>query len=275
MSRLPVPTEEESLARLRRGEVTFPPLRLSWEESRAKGIDGVVRMMWQKTTFRFAPKCKRASNPKTVVTAAEQARTMAQATKLRPLVVVSFLDDQALELLESQAVSGIDLCGNGVVIVPGTWYVRRTGNSNLFRAEGAIKNVYRKSSSVVARLFLARPEFDSVQEALDELGRRGGHVTLSTVSKVCKRLEDDLIIERKREGATKLRLVQPEKLLDRLAANYVPPRVTRRLNRQSSAGSNRSRAGRQRLPQKFPEVREPGRADGREFRRGLCSHGPK
>src|SRR5262249_49921989 len=123
----------------------------------------------------------------------------------------------------------IDLCGNGVVIVPGQWYVRRSGNPNRFRAEGVIKNVYRKGSSVVARLFLARPEFDSVQDALDELGRRGSRVTLSTLSKVCKRLEEDLIIERKREGATRLRLIQPEKLLDRLTANYSSPAVKKRV----------------------------------------------
>jgi hypothetical protein len=153
----------------------------------------------------------------------------ARAAGLLPLVVVSYLDEQALDALEVQSVSGIDLCGNGVVIVPGEWFLRRTGSPNLFRAEGVIKNVYRKNSSVVARLFLARSEFDSVQDALDELGRRDGRVTLSTVSKVCKRLEEDLIVERKREGVTKLRLIQPEKLLERLAASYTPPSVSKRV----------------------------------------------
>lgn len=229
MSRLSLPTEEEIITRFRRGEITFPPLSIGWEKSKAEGIDGVVRMSWQKKAFKFAAECKRQSNPKTVEAAAEQARKQAQAAKLLPLVVVSYLDEEAIAALESRSVSGIDLCGNGVVVVPGEWYVRRTGNPNPFRAEGVIKNVYRKSSSVVARLFLTRPEFDSVQDALDELGRRGGRVTLSTVSKVCKRLEDDVIIERKREGMTRLRLIQPEKLLDRLAANYEPGGVKRRL----------------------------------------------
>jgi hypothetical protein len=229
MLRFPLPTEQEFLTHLRRGEVTFPPLSLTWEGSSPKDIDSVVRMAWLKKTFRFAAECKRLSNPKTVVEAAGQARERAKVAKLLPLVIVSFLDEQALDMLESQAVSGIDLCGNGVVIVPGKWYVRRTGNPNLFRQEGVIKNVYRKSSSVVARLFLARPEFSSVQEALEELVRRGGRVTLPTVSKVCKRLEDDLIIERKRAGLTKLRLLQPEKLLDRLATNYSSPSVAKRL----------------------------------------------
>lgn len=229
MSRLPPPTKEEFIARLRRGEVGFPPLSLTWEKTDTKEIDAVIRMAWQKKTFRFAAEYKRLSNPKLVVAAADQARKLAQAAKLLPLVVVSYLDEQALDVLEAQAVSGIDLCGNGVVIVPGEWFLRRTGNPNLFRSEGVIKNVYRKNSSVVARLFLARPEFASVQDSLDELNRRNGRVTLSTVSKVCKRLEEDLIIERKREGATKLRLIQPDKLLDRLAANYSPPTVTTRL----------------------------------------------
>jgi hypothetical protein len=170
------------------------------------------------------------SSPKAVAEVAAAAREGAQAAKLRPLVVLPYLDDAALDRLESEAVSGIDLCGNGVVIVPGEWYVRRTGNPNRFRAEGAIKNVYRGASSQVARLFLARPEFESVQEALDELVRRGGRVTLATVSKVCKRLEEELIVERKRAGFTTLRLIQPEKLLDRLAANYVAPTVSTRLS---------------------------------------------
>jgi hypothetical protein len=230
MSRLPPPTEEELVARFRRGEVAFPPMRLDWERARAKGIVGVVRMSWQEKTFRFAAECKRQSNAKSIEAAIEQVRKQSQETELLPLVVVPYLDELALASLESKSVSGIDLCGNGLVVVPGEWYVRRAGSPNPFQAEGVIKNVYRKGSSVVARLFLARPQFESVQDALEELGRRDGRVTLSTVSKVCKRLEEDLIIERKRTGMTRLRLIQPEKLLDRLAASYSPPKVATRLS---------------------------------------------
>jgi hypothetical protein len=229
MSRLPPPTEKEFVTRLRRGDVTFPPLRLRWEDPKDRAIDAVVRVSWQKNSYKFAAEYKRQFNPKTIEAAAEQARQYASTARLLPLVVVPFLNERALDALEARSVSGIDLCGNGVVIVPGEWYVRRTGQPNPFRMEGLIKNVYRRSSSVVARLFLARTEFDSVQDALAELRRRGGRVTLPTVSKVCRRLEDDLIIDRKREGATKLRLIQPEELLDRLAANYSPPEVKARL----------------------------------------------
>ena len=223
MSRIPLPTENELVSRLRRGQVAFPPFDLAWEETRAKEIDGVLRATWQKKSVGCAAECGRQSNPKAVSEAAAAARRSAQAARLRPLVVLPYLDEAALDRLEAESVSGIDLCGNGVIIVPGEWYVRRTGNPNRFRAEGTIKNVYRGASSQVARLFLVRPEFASVQDALDELVRRGGRVALATVSKVCKRLEEDLVVERKRGGVTALRLVQPEKLLDRLAANYVTP----------------------------------------------------
>jgi hypothetical protein len=201
-------------------------------------------MSWRKKSFRFAAECKRQSSPRAIEAAAEQARQQAEAAKLLPLVVVPFLSAPAIDALEARSVSGIDLCGNGVIIVPGEWYVRRIGSPNPFRAEGAIKNVYRKSSSVVARLFLACPEFGSVQDALEELRRRGGRVTLATVSKVCKRLEDDLIIERKREGATSLRLIQPDKLLERLAANYGPPAVLRQISgKVRGIGPDELRAG--------------------------------
>jgi hypothetical protein len=229
MTRLPLPTEAELVNRLRRGEVAFPPLSLAWEVSRTKGTDGVLSVKWRKKTFRFAAECRRAVSPKAVAEAINAIRERAQAAKLSPLVVLPYLDDPTLDRLEAEAVSGLDLCGNGVVVVPDELYLRRTGGPNRFKAEGAIKNVYRGSSSVVARLFLTRPDFDSVQEALGELTRRGGGVTLATVSKVCKRLEEDLIVERKRGGVTSLRLVQPEKLLDQLAANYVAPRVTTRV----------------------------------------------
>ena len=88
---------------------------------------------------------------------------------------------------------------------------------------------------------------------LKEIERRSGEVSLGTVSKVCKSLEDDLILERsrrklpaerpatrRRHGESprppragpsplerRLHLLQPEKLLDLLAANYALPAVSR------------------------------------------------
>ena len=58
--------------------------------------------------------------------------------------------------LEREGVSGLDLCGNGVVTVPGEWLVYRTGKPNLYPQSFPIKNVFRGASSLVARVFLLR-----------------------------------------------------------------------------------------------------------------------
>src|SRR5262249_42183394 len=168
-------------------------------------------------------------------------------------VLVPYLSEEWLLNLEGKGISGIDLCGNGVIIVPNELLVLRTGFPNLFRWEGTIKNVYRKNRSVGARLFLLVPEFCSVSERLGKIKEKGGRLTLATVSKVCQRLESDLVIEGGRGQAPWIRpqalprpgeplrppkvgpspfvrwyrLLQPEKLLELLAESYVPPTVTR------------------------------------------------
>lgn len=233
MRKSPLPTVADMINQLRQGRVEFPPVCLAWEDSPRKEINGILRIRWHGTSVRFAIACKRASNPKSLTEAAIEIRKNASLVKLRPLIVVPYLDDAALGWLEDKNVSGIDLCGNGVIIATNKFYLRQVGNPNRFCVETTIKNIYRGNSSTVARLFLVKPWFDSVQDAVNELTLRGGQVTLATVSKVCKRLEEDLIIERRRGNVTTLRLLQPDKLLDKLTANYVAPtesdRVTGKL----------------------------------------------
>lgn len=76
---------------------------------------------------------------------------------------------------------------------------------------------------MVARVFLTRPCYDSVSGVLDEIEQRGGSVSLPTVSKVLRAMEDDLTI--RRDGRSS-RLIQADELLDKLAENYARPKVT-------------------------------------------------
>ncbi|MEW6711641.1 MAG: hypothetical protein AB1403_17600 [Candidatus Riflebacteria bacterium] len=142
------------------------------------------------------------------------------------MLIMPFLNDDQLHELESNGLSGIDLCGNGVVIAPGTFAVFRSGGKNLFPSSALIKNVYRKNSSMVSRAFLAIPHFRTVQEICEEVNRlnlliSGWNKTpmsISTVSKALKTLENDLIISR--EDA--ICLLQPDKLLGKLSEYYSP-----------------------------------------------------
>jgi hypothetical protein len=230
-------TEKEMIAFLEK-DLQFPPLQVADVQPQSllaeKGMqanpDALLTLRLGQKTYCFAVEAKRLWTPKVVAMAVDQARRYAALAGVNPLILVPYLGEEWLLKLEAQGVSGIDLCGNGVVIVPEELLILRTGFPNRFRWEGAIKNVYRKNSSVVARVFLLVGQFDSVNEALAEIRRRGGEVAIATVSKVCKSLGDDLVIERSGAAASvapRLRLLQPEKLLDLLAENYVPPRVSR------------------------------------------------
>jgi hypothetical protein len=231
-------TEAQMLAFLDEGQLTFPPLEVMELRLPPNGappgtafqLDALLTVSWHNRTYRFGVATKRLWTPKSISDAMEEARENAGVAGINPLILVPYLSEEWLQTLEDQDVSGIDFCGNGVVLVPDELLVLRTGFPNRFRWEGTIKNVYRKTSSVVARAFLLVPQFNSVKGALEEIRKRGGETTTATISKVSKSMEADLVIERARGDspvARRLRLLQPEKLLDFLAANYVPPEVNR------------------------------------------------
>lgn len=255
------PRETELLAFLTSGQLQFQPLQVmevqpeaSYVSGRGREVlDALLTLRWGDRTYRFVVEAYHLWTPKAVSQKVDQAQRYARLTGTYPLILVPYLSEEWLLVLEAQGVSGIDLCGNGVIVVPGELLVLRTGFANRFRWPGTIKNVYRKNSSIVARIFLLVPEFGSVQEVLREIQKRGGEITLATVSKVCKSLEEDLVIERSRGRAPvvgsprrrqsgkssqpsrvqpapsvrRTRLLQPEKLLDLLARSYTPPEVRR------------------------------------------------
>jgi len=66
-----------------------------------------------------------------------------------------------------------------------------------------------------------------VKDIQAEISRLGGKISLGTVSKVLNGLEEDLMVSR--NGT--IQLIQPESLLDKLAANYRVPRSRKRLGR--------------------------------------------
>lgn len=228
------PTTKEMLDLLRRGKVELPPLSLRLIEAEprtgaTRRSDALVEASWRGKRTRFLVECKALSTPKAFLAGLNQLK---QVTLLRgtfPMLFLPFLSESRLQELEREGISGVDLCGNGVVIVPGAFSVFRTGGKNRFRSSAPIKNIYRKNSSLVPRVFLLRAGFTAVQEIGAEINRlnllvsRWGRnsMSLSTVSKALKTLAEDLIISR---NAT-IRLVQPDKLLEALERNFSPPLI--------------------------------------------------
>ena len=233
-----MPTEKDMIEQLRTGKVSLPPLTFRFLKGGLQGggnprFDAAIEASWGKRRARFAVECKSLSTPKAFQAGLNMLKTSSLPKGLGPLLFVPFLSERQLEELEREEISGLDLCGNGVVVAPEGFAVLRTGGKNRFVTSAPIKNIYRKNSSMVGRVFLARAGFESVQDVCAEINLRNMLVksgdkrpmTLPTVSKALKTLEEDLIIAR---GKT-IRLLQPDSLLEKLRDNYVQPNIKERV----------------------------------------------
>jgi hypothetical protein len=249
-----IPSKTEAITALKRGDVSFPPfsvtLRPEEEYALAEGrADAVLELAWGARSRMFAIEYKTSSTPAMIRFAAQEARRLSRPPLLWPMVLCPYLSEERLEELEREGVSGLDLCGNGVVTVPGEWLVRRAGKPNLYPQSFPIKNIFRGTSSLVARVLLRpgwlnydygavseiRKEIENREE--EQMKRREGVVALSTVSKVLARMEEELIVGRQ---SGPIRLLQPDKLLQRLVENYRPPKVTRRFLGKTRLGTQAS-----------------------------------
>ncbi len=228
-----IPNQKEMIGLLRSGKVALPPVSFrvlkNGTETTNIGFDALVEASWRGSKARFVVECKSLSTPKAFRNGLNSLKTGTLPKGYWPLLFLPFLGEQQLQELEKEQISGIDLCANGVVVVPGKFAVFRSGERNRFSSSAPIKNIYRRNSSMVARVFFSFPTYKTVQEIYREINRRNVLVdswkkrpmSLSTVSKSLKTLENDLILDRK--GI--IRLLQPDKLLEKLSQNYAAPDI--------------------------------------------------
>jgi len=240
MSRIrKAPTKREMIETLRRGEITLPPLSFRMLElgadtgNRARP-DAVIQACWRGKRARFVVACKPLSTPRAFESGISELKAYAREGDCLPLLFLPFLSEGQLKRLEKERINGLDLCGNGVVCSSEGFAVFRSGQPNCFTSSVPIKNIYRKNSSMAARVFLASPIYETVTEVWREINQRNvligldtaRNMSLSTVSKALKVLQEDLIV--RRDDA--IRLLQPDKLLQKLRENYIPPAITRRVS---------------------------------------------
>ncbi|MBT8365560.1 MAG: hypothetical protein KJP23_12725 [Deltaproteobacteria bacterium] len=234
-----IPTEKEMLDQLREDKIQLPPLAFRFLEDRREAganrrYDAFIEAIWQQNIARFAVECKALSTPKAFEDSVNFLKSSSLPNDYLPMLFMPFLSERQLQELEREGLSGIDLCGNGVVVVPDTFAVFRSGGKNRFPSSALIKNIYRKNSSMVGRAFLLCAGYQTVQGIHTKINQRNLLVnrwdkkpmSLSTVSKALKTLQDDLIVTREET----IRLLQPDKLLEKLRENYDPPAVKERVS---------------------------------------------
>lgn len=200
-------------------EVRILPPHLSVERGKATGDFG-VEVRWQGEAIAFVVEAKTRSTPRMLEEAVRQAQRSARTTGLAPMVVVPYLPEERLDWLAREGVSGLDLCGNGIVVVPDRLLLRSSGRANRYPDSQPARFAYRGNTSLVPRIFFRRPVFASVKEVQAEVAAAGVEVALSTVSKALARMTEDLVIERK---PGRIALLQPDKLLDLLAKSFTLP----------------------------------------------------
>jgi hypothetical protein len=218
-------SEQEIISFIQSGQLRVGPVTfqiVGQLESRGDmGLDLILQGNWQDHQVLFAAEINRYASDKSVTAAASNAQYYADLMNMRPLIIVPWLSEEQLLSLEKRKISGVDLSGNGVLIAPGV-SVFRSGSPNRFPASRTLKRVYAGTSSLVPRVFLLRPDYGAVSEIRDEVVARGGKITLPTVSKALKQLEEDVIISKTKDG---IRLLQADKLIERLRKNYQAPKT--------------------------------------------------
>src|ERR1700722_18330710 len=171
------PTEREVADWLKESHVDLPPMRfrLKTLPTRYTKTDQwyfEFEGTWNDRKSRFVVEYKSLSTPKAFEDALRRCQYATRPADHWPMVLVPYLRPAQLEELEKLGISGIDLCGNGVVIIPDAIRIFRTGQPNRFTSTAPIKNIYRNNTSMVARIFAAVPRFPTVSAVCDEINAR-------------------------------------------------------------------------------------------------------
>mgnify|MGYP000103044902 CR=1 FL=1 len=194
-------TEAEILKQLSRDE-TLAPFRVEsveTESAEEAGLDAVIRLSLNGMAQDFAVEVKARSVRGIVLEGANRLleRTSRLADgKLRPLLVCPYIRPDLAQDLLARGVSSADLSGNIAVVVPRTWYVERLGKPNRYPEAEPLKNPYRGTSSLVARMLASRESFDSAKDLIERIERLGGSITKATVSKALRQLEAEGLVVR-------------------------------------------------------------------------------
>ncbi|WP_160149404.1 hypothetical protein [Roseiconus lacunae] len=210
------------LDRLHSGEPLLPPLVIrhsSFGSDRA--IDAVLEVAFNGAadTERFNVECKTRSTKEDFRKATQQATENAKRLRCHPLIFLPYLSPDRLAELESMAVSGIDLCGNGIVYVPNRICVVRTGQPNLYPDSRLVANPFRGRSGLVARILIEKPHWETLSELTDAIAKHAQlkGLSLSQVSKTVSAYAEELLVLK--DGNT-IRLADPIRMLDQLGKNW-------------------------------------------------------
>ncbi|MBN2594627.1 MAG: hypothetical protein JXA81_14055 [Sedimentisphaerales bacterium] len=220
-------TEEQILQSLKSTDGKYAPLMINSLQEQislqdGSRIDAIMDCSIRNgPSFKAVVEIKTVASPQSILMAAQLLKTYVadkeQEDKI-PLLIAPYIGMKQAKILADNGISWLDLSGNMSIRVSNRIYIERTGKPNRFPDTAPIKKIFQGTSSLVSRALLLKPEgFSTLYEIIDFINNRNAKVTLSTVSKVLKSLEEELLINRSK---SLISVADPEKLLERLAEGY-------------------------------------------------------
>lgn len=236
-------TEKEIIKYLQEYRSQFAPLVIKRIEEHVELADGYRADAVIEFSIEDGPDFKAlvdivsVSTPKNIREKSIQTTVYMNDLKKQnivPLIIAPYIGKKQAQILKDEGISWIDLSGNISIRISNKIYIERTGQRNRFPDTSPIKKIFQGTSSLVSRALLLRPEgFKSLYEIVDFINERNASITLSTVSKVIKSLEEELLVNRSGTllTGTLIYVFDKGKLLDRLTEGYI--NSTERKNRKT------------------------------------------
>lgn len=220
-------TTEQIVQSLKSTDGNYAPLMINSLQEQVSllggsQVDAIMDCSIQNgPSFKAVVEIVPVATPQNILMAAQLLKTYVskdeQADKI-PLLVAPYIGTKQAKILADNGISWLDLSGNMSIRVSNRIYIERTGKPNRFPDTAPIKKIFQGTSSLVSRALLLKPEgFSTLYEIVDFINNRNAKVTLSTVSKVLKSLEEELLVNRNK---SLISVANPEKLLERLAEGY-------------------------------------------------------
>ncbi len=169
-----------------------------FEPARGEGADLVIRL----GNRLLVVEAKSNSQAGAVSEAAERAARAARelGAKAFGVVAVPFMGELGQRICREAGVGFIDLSGNASIKAP-PLLIHVEGRPNRFVPRGRPSSVFAPKSSRIARIMLLDPKRWWMQQELAESGELGA----GYVSRICKRLESERLIERNADRAVRPR----------------------------------------------------------------------
>lgn len=226
--------ENEVFDKLEREKQLFAPIIIS-EVTRTeplgnKDIDGFAKISYLGKTISLIIEIKSRTAPQIVEAGIDTLLRLTKNPKYKdfvPTLIVPYLSEKIVNRLKSNNLCGLDLNGNYFIAVP-EFLAIRLDRKNQYKESAYIKDIYSRNSSLIGRFLLYKNyTYEKVSDIYEGIKKLGGNISLSTVSKVLKGLEEQLIISKENK---KIKLLQPDKLLKNLKENYIAPSFQKTIN---------------------------------------------